>query len=276
MDDVRAALNTNGIVFAEGLYEASDIVAINEALDPIFAAKRESKRSYATVDELITCNIIDHVLNDAIVSSFYEIIDKPKMYQFHVFEIAGRNNSPHIAGANLKGWHRDHDSAYDPVAPSHISLFVYLTNVGGDDGSFEFMPHSGRGGFTNNADAIAVQGGKGTAFYWNRHFFHRASPNRGATRRRVLKFSIQSPESPALTTSLAAASRYMANKDCARQELFGHSGGSDTDLKPKTIKYDVPSTNMRVKLDPATLLKARFKEAIGLLNNQTKQLDPYE
>lgn len=40
-------------------------------------------------------------------------------------------------------------------------------------------------------DAVQLIGPVGTAAMWNRSYFHRASPNRGSVRRRVLKISFQ-------------------------------------------------------------------------------------
>ena len=54
MKDVRTALNTDGIVFAHGLYGDAEIAALNEALDPIFAAQDDRKRSYASVDDILS------------------------------------------------------------------------------------------------------------------------------------------------------------------------------------------------------------------------------
>ena len=72
-----------------------------------------------------------------------------------------------------------------------MSVFLYLTDVGPENGPFELLPRDPELGFAPGLPCISVTGPAGFAFAWNRSFYHRAAPNRSPRRRRVLKLSVQ-------------------------------------------------------------------------------------
>jgi hypothetical protein len=91
----------------------------------------------------------------------------------------------------MAGWHRDPDSLYVAGDPTHVSVFVYLTDVGPEDGPFELAPRDPRRRLRSGAPIVSVTGKAGATFAWHRSFHHRAAPNRGPLRRRLLKLSVQ-------------------------------------------------------------------------------------
>ncbi|MGO9158943.1 hypothetical protein [Mycobacterium sp.] len=108
---------------------------------------------------------------------------------------AGGQTKSHINEERLDGWHRDYDTLKDfkTNAPDFISIFILLSPVGDDDGAFEFALNSAdrlRAG----SDIVQMVGPVSTAAIWNRCFYHRAAPNRGPRRRRILKISFQPAE----------------------------------------------------------------------------------
>ena len=121
----------------------------------------------------------------------FSLIPDAVLYHCHVYEIAANDTRPHIFGDVLAGWHHDTDCALVPGQLTHASIFVYLTDVGPDDGPFEFAPQYPTAWLRRGTPCIKVTGPAGFAFAWHRSFLHRASPNRGPTRRRLFKISIQ-------------------------------------------------------------------------------------
>jgi hypothetical protein len=70
-------------------------------------------------------------------------------------------------------------------------VFVYLSDVGEEDGPFEFVPQTPEAGLRPDSLAVTMTGETGTSFAWHRSHYHRAAPNRGPTRRRLMKVSVQ-------------------------------------------------------------------------------------
>jgi hypothetical protein len=75
--------------------------------------------------------------------------------------------------------------------PHYVSIFVYLTDVDLVDGPFEITSKTGKPVQLGKDPSVKVIGNSGTVVVWNRSFLHRASPNLGAKRRRIIKVSIQ-------------------------------------------------------------------------------------
>jgi len=257
-------LNDYGIVTAAGLFNEDQISAINRGLDPHFEALSGQPRSYAYSNQLQSMGVLDQILNDRVVASMHEVIPDPVLYHLHCYEIGTQQTKPHIFGNELRGWHRDPDSGYEPARPSHVSLFVHLTDVGPGDGAFEFMPHSATRAFVNKVPACSMLGPKGTSFYWNRHFFHRASPNRGSTRRRMLKISIQSSRWPSSNLSLdhlAPVVEAMRDATPAVRGLFGHPA-EPRGAGSSGVAYRRVPTNLDVDIGAAPLLRSRLKALV--------------
>ena len=275
MLDLRSTLNGFGIADVQNLYDAGEIAAINEALDPHFARLDHQHRSYALSTDLVRLGISDTILSDKLVSALFEIMSDPVFYHFHVYEIRSRQSEPHVESAILSGWHRDFDSSYTEHSPSHISLFVYLTHVGPEDGAFEFMPDLPQGAFRNHDKVIQERGDIGHGFFWNRYFYHRASPNRGTVRRRVLKLSIQKSSFPSNnleTEYLREMAAAMMGRDAARKGLFGAYSPQDYPtiiLGESGLQYSRPETNMEVHLSPLAVLKAQARDAYLAMKRRT-------
>jgi hypothetical protein len=121
----------------------------------------------------------------------FSIMPDPVIFHMLASEIMGGNDQPHFAAQEPGGWHRDSDSRYFANDPTHVSIFVYLSDVGVGDGAFEISPRPPQTPLQSESPVVSVTGRRGTSFVWHRSFFHRASPNRGPRRRRIIKFSIQ-------------------------------------------------------------------------------------
>ncbi len=190
-EDARRVLQTEGILATDDLFDEGDLRVIRTALDPLFRRKAAEQRSYAHPDELVDAGLWSLIFSSRVRALLFSLMPDPVLYHCHAYEIAGNNDKPHIFGESLAGWHCDVDRQQDDDPPTHISLFVYLTDVGPDNGAFEFVPSTARQWLRPEAPFVSVFGKAGYTFLWNRKFFHRAAPNLSDVRRRLLKLSIQ-------------------------------------------------------------------------------------
>jgi hypothetical protein len=214
-----------------------------------------------------------------VIRTFFDVLDDPVLYHFHVYEIAGRSDKSHIFSDELDGWHRDPDSVREPGDATHVSLFVYLSDVGAESGPFQFLPADPAGRFANGIPSVSQTGPAGTTFLWNRTFFHRAAPNRSPTRRRLLKISVQNNRFP----SRHLAADHFAPAVAARryaspwhQMLFGAFQGQQVpDLpKPKcdrAIRYEAAEPNSAIDVRKLSAMKYAVKHRVNrLLRLQAK------
>jgi hypothetical protein len=160
-------------------------------MDPIFAVKSQQAHAYVRPDEMLDADILECVLSTKMRSLIFSIVPDAVLYHFHAYEIVGNNKKSHIFGESLDGWHRDPDSEFFLDDPTHVSIFVYLHDVGDEDGAFEFSPHRPDTPLRTDSPVLSMTGPAGMSFVWHRSYFHRASPNRGPRRRRLLKISVQ-------------------------------------------------------------------------------------
>ena len=123
----------NGIVVTDDIYSVSELAEINAAMDPLFKSKLQEKRAYVMPDEMLAAGILDKVLSKKMFNTILSIMPDPVLYHFHAYEIAANSNQSHIFADTLGGWHRDPDSEFHSGDPTHISIFVYLSNVGERD-----------------------------------------------------------------------------------------------------------------------------------------------
>ncbi len=197
--DYKQILSRSGILGLDCPYDRTSLATLQARLDPIFAAQGPSHRSYVKAKDLQELGLLDQVFNDAMRSAIRALIPDAVLYHCHLYEIAANQDQPHIEGHLLNGWHRDYDAFYtgiEPREPHCLSLFVYLSEVASfEDGPFELLPEF-RSDFAEGLPTTRVVGPAGTTFVFTRTFFHRANPNRGDRRRRVLKLSIQSGSLP--------------------------------------------------------------------------------
>ena len=181
----------DGIFVTPGMFTTEEIAAINDRLDPIFQPHAADNRSYAHADQLYSSGALDLLLKPKFRDLLFEIMPDPVLYHCHAYEIAARKERSHILSERLSGFHADIDSEWTKSAPTHVSVFVYLSDVSADDGAFEFVTRKPSALLTPGSPVATMTGQRGTTFAWNRSYYHRASPNRGATRRRLFKLSIQ-------------------------------------------------------------------------------------
>ena len=186
-------LTHEGIADLTGFWTQDTIADWNDRLDPLLALTTGEPRSYLSGDHLARIGIVDELFNDdlrAVVSGLYA---DPVFFHCHVYEIAAGQSRPHIQPLDLRGWHRDPETVrrYSPTFPNFVSVFVALSPIGEDDGAFEFVPAAPVSSLSRGAPIVRLTGRPGTAAAWNRSYYHRASPNRGPVRRRLLKISVQ-------------------------------------------------------------------------------------
>jgi len=197
MGSALPALPGNGILERFGIcsyskpFTARDIAAFNTALDPLFTCRIDQPRAYVHVDELHALGLFQRLLSQPIRNILFSIMPDPVLYHCHVNEIAANDSKPNLFPETLSGWHRDGDSELLHGEITHVSLFVYFTEVGPQDGAFEFVPKNPAAWLHSLTPVTSVTGSPGFAFAWQRSFYHRGSPNRGAVRRRVFKISVQ-------------------------------------------------------------------------------------
>jgi len=215
------ALSDQGIVAVSDIYSVADLAVINTAMDPIFASKAHEARSYVRPDEMLDAGIFHRVLSRKMKDVIFSIVPDPVLYHFHAYEIAANSPTAHILGERLGGWHRDTDSQFFEDRLTHISIFVYLTDVGELDGPFELSPHSPDKLLRSASPVISMTGPGGTSFVWHRSYYHRAAPNSGPRRRRLLKISVQ----PNCFTS-----HHLGNEFFQRVRAEVPAGNVETDL----------------------------------------------
>lgn len=198
--DMREELSTRGIVRQTDVYTREAIEQLNDALDDAFAATSAEHRSYVGGDVLAALGLLDMVFSAPVRAAIDRLFPggDAVLYHCHAYEVAGAQDRPHIRDRTLDGWHRDSETvaAYQQEVPVHVSMFTYLNDVGLDGGAFELVPLPPVRTPATGTPRVSVRGPAGTTFWWNRSYFHRASPNRSPRRRRVLKLSLQSERLP--------------------------------------------------------------------------------
>jgi hypothetical protein len=232
MVDVREELCKRGIVGVSNVFSDRTLKQINDGLDEHFRQRKNEFRGYAHAEDLESLGLLDLILNDDLISLFFGVMDAPVVFHLLVNEIAAQQNKSHVFGDDLSGWHRDLDTTYEPRRATHVSFFLYLTDVSGpEDAPFEFIPGSGERNLEHGLPVVQMTGKAGTAFFWHRHFLHRAAPNRGSRRRRLLKISIQANDYqivkldyPILPTPVG---QRMRERDETRKLLFGAYQGTE-------------------------------------------------
>lgn len=215
-------LANEGIADLTGLWPTATVEAWNHKLDPMFAAIDDEARSYVGADQLVSTGILAELFSEPVRRLIAGIQPSALLYHCHCYEIAAGQEKPHIHAGRLHGWHRDWDTAtyFTPAFPSYLSIFILLSPVAEDDGPFEFHPRSGHEWLRATGDVVQLVGPVGTAAIWNRSYFHRAAPNRGSVRRRILKISIQPAGLPNDRIGLDEFTNAFAHLDDPRLRAF--------------------------------------------------------
>lgn len=218
---IQRILARSGIIQFDDVFTREQLELINRTVDPLFASRQLEHRSYVHPDELVSINLWSVIFSEQMRDVLFSIMPDPVLYHCHIYEIAGTNGEPHIFGERLSGWHCDVSENDNAKEPTHVSVFVYLSDVGPTNGPFEFAQSTGHQWLSHKAPYVSVRGKPGTTFAWNRRFFHRAAPNLADVRRRILKLSIQKNQFP---------SAHLANKHFGQTLQSIEPGDHEIDL----------------------------------------------
>lgn len=242
MSSIKNELVSNGIIRFQCPYVADDLAALNAGFDDLFRARTGENRAYVMSDEIADLGLFRTVFSEKMLSILFSVMPDPVLYHCHAYEIASRQHKSHIFAERLSGFHRDADSVWTPSEPTHVSIFVYLSKVGPDDGPFELVrqPPSR---FLGPASSVAcMTGDAGETFAWNRSFYHRASPNRGDVRRRLMKISIQRNRYPSAHLANASFSRLKGLIPAGPDPRFDLLLGRYQSLAAPSFEPDAPVT----------------------------------
>ena len=177
------------------IFSKDEINSINIIADPIIKKKFNKTKTEIIFEELIKSGIADIVLNNKNLRKIIlEILPDPILFGFNIYEVDILQKRTHTSDNNIDGWHVDTPVLpfLDRKQPNFVSLMVYLTDVMSfEDGAFEVTSENNLNNLKSGLPSKKILGIKGTSFIWNNNYAHRASPNTGKIRRRVLKIGFQ-------------------------------------------------------------------------------------
>lgn len=184
-----------GFLELENIFSIDEINSINIKADPIIKDKFNKKKTEIILDELVKSGIADIVMtNKKLRRMVLEILPDPILFGFNIYEVDTMQKRTHTSDNSTDGWHVDTPVLpfLDRKQPNFISLMVYLTDVlDFQDGPFEVTSENTIENINHSLQSKKILGSKGTSFIWNNNYIHRASPNSGKIRRRVLKIGFQ-------------------------------------------------------------------------------------
>jgi hypothetical protein len=185
-------LAQEGIADLTGLWPVEQVESWNQRVDSVFAEIADQPRAVLGPDQLVDLGIFQEMFSEPARQLIASVHPSALLYHCHCYETAGGQTKSHINEQRLDGWHRDYDTleGFAKNFPNYVSIFILMSSVGDDDGAFEFAPNSADR-ITAGGDVVQMVGSIGTATMWNRCYYHRAAPNRGPRRRRILKISTQ-------------------------------------------------------------------------------------
>ncbi|WP_076247340.1 phytanoyl-CoA dioxygenase family protein [Mycobacterium sp. SP-6446] len=190
---LQEVLAQEGIADLTGLWPVEQVEAWNRRVDSLFAVVEDQPRSYISADKLVETGIFQEAFSEPVRRLIAGIQPSALLYHCHCVETAAGQTKPHIHKNNrLQGWHKDWETLRDFTKhfPTFVSIFILMSPVGDADGPFEFAPRSSEI-LRARGEIVRLRGPIGTAAIWNRSYYHRAAPNRGPRRRRILKISFQ-------------------------------------------------------------------------------------
>jgi hypothetical protein len=190
-EQIGDLLLESGLALVEDIYSVNELAALNHAVSPEFRDLSSLPRAYIKPDKMLELKILGDVLSPRMRQLIFAIMPDPVLHHLHFYEIAAGQSESHIFSDKLAGWHRDPDAEYVATDPTHVSIFIYLCDVGAEDGPFEFALQKPVMPLQSCTPVASMTGPTGTSFVWHRRFYHRAAPNRGSQRRRLLKISVQ-------------------------------------------------------------------------------------
>jgi hypothetical protein len=188
-------LRTKGITDIDCPFDKDTLDRWNKVLDPLFkkeSEKANGPRSYILIQDLLDAGIFEEFWNAPMRSFVRSIIPDAVIESFEFSETITLQKEADLYGINNE-WHRDIQQLPGLSAdePLYVSIFIYLSEVGPESGGFEIRPVPPSIPFSHGDQIINMQGPIGTTFVWNRGFYHRASMNRSALKRRIFKVSLQ-------------------------------------------------------------------------------------
>jgi hypothetical protein len=270
-------LNESGIARVDDVYSGEELRALDSSLDPLLHGRADQRRSYVHIDELHALGVLDVVLNQKMRDALFAIMPDPVLYHCFVIETAGNDPEANLFADHLAGWHRDPDCSYSRREPTHVSVFAYLSDVGDDDGGFAFVPQSPEKLLRSSTRNILVTGNAGYTFAWQRSFYHRASPNRGPRRRRIVKISVQRNAFPSVhlaSPHYRAAIDAIPSGDPATDVLLGRYQGRTAPRivpRPAVAAAAIAPTG-RLGIDDGALLRAQLRKEAADIKGRLKRL----
>jgi hypothetical protein len=272
-----AMLNANGICSTPDAFSPEDIAHVNATVDPLFAERAAQRRSYVHVDELQELGLLDIVLGKRMRDILFSVMPDPVLYHCLMVETAGNDPEPNLFAETLSGWHRDRDCSFSKHEPTHVSVFVYLSNVGERDGAFEFVPQNPNRRLYSSTPCALVQGEAGYTFVWQRSYYHRASPNSGPRRRRLFKISIQRNAFPSVhlgNDHFRRTIERLPSGDPALDLLFGRYQGKPAPqiARPADVPCAAIAATRRLGVADRSLVKAQLRINAALAKDRLREL----
>lgn len=262
-----------GFVELGNIFSKEEIELVNTKASSIIKNKFNKTKTEIIFEELIKSGIADIVLNNKNLRKIIlEILPDPILFGFNIYEVDILQNRTHTSDNNIDGWHVDTPQLpfLDRSQPNFVSLMVYLTDVMRfEDGPFEVTSENNLNNLKHKLPSKKILGVKGTSFIWNNNYAHRASPNTGKIRRRVLKIGFQDNYlQSALYPKMQYAYKDLLIKDEFTDFIFGKF--HHTSIKAhkidhllknykNTIHYKNINYNTSVKLNKLIRLKKFFK-----------------
>lgn len=270
---IQRILVRSGIIQFADVFSPEELEVINRTADPLFFSRQSESRSYVYANELVSLNLWSVIFSEKMRALLFSIMPDPVLYHCHIYEIAGTNGEPHIFGERLSGWHCDVFDDEKTTEPTHVSVFVYLNEVGPTNGPFEFALSTGHQWLSPRAPFVSVHGKSGTTFAWNRRFFHRAAPNLADARRRILKLSIQKnrfPSAHLTNTHFGKVLQSIAPGDLEIDLLLGRYQGTQapTARAPAHLAAAEIKPNAQISISTLPLLVPQIKSRISTLGRR--------
>lgn len=191
-NQVIEALRTKGIIDFDCPFDSATLERWNKLLDPMFKKEGDKLRTFILIEDLLKAGIFKEFWNDHMRSFVRGVMPDAVIETFEISEVSTHQNEADNYGINNE-WHRDIQDlpGLSLDEPYYVAIFIYLTDVGPESGGFEIRPIQPSIPPHEGDDIINVQGKIGTTFIWNRGYYHRASMNPSAIRRRIIKVSLQ-------------------------------------------------------------------------------------
>jgi len=265
----------NGFVEFDNLFTENQISKWNSLLDAHYEGKKEKHNIDLLELGEPGFNIVKEFFNDKIRFISCALIKDPILFYAGSNEIPSEQKVSHVNHNEIEGWHTDtgEELQYlDMRMPYWITFFVYLTNVDNDDGAFEISNIVKKKQISHNTECFKMTGKKGKCFLWGNPFYHRASPNIGTNRRRILKIQIQHNYlENSYLDKLKKNHKFLENEDNFLKYIFGskHFGTyRDWKIEQSIIEQNIDiiehiynkDSNSRIKLKYLNSLKKRFKD----------------